>query len=148
MELSLQPQTILLGEDEENDVILIRRALERARLANPVHAVSDGEEVLAYLRGEREFADRAKYPFPALLLLDLKLPRKSGFEVIEAVRADPKWKRLLIVVLSSSTLNPDIDRAYELGANSYLVKPPDFENLISMMKQLQSYWMILNAQPT
>src|SRR5688572_18798070 len=108
--IPMQPQTILLGEDEENDVILIRRAFDRARLANPVHAVGDGELVLAYLRGEGKFAEREAYPFPALLLLDLKLPKKSGFEVIEAVRADPRWKRLLIVVLSASGLNPDIDR--------------------------------------
>lgn len=142
-----QSQAILLAEDEENDVILIRRALEKSRLLNPVHAVENGEEVLAYLAGHGKYADRAAHPFPALLLLDLKLPKKSGFEVIQAIRANPEWKRLLIVVLSSSNLNPDINRAYELGANSYLVKPPDFDNLIAMMKQLQSYWLILNMHP-
>jgi CheY-like chemotaxis protein len=142
------PQAILLAEDEENDVILIKRAFERSRLLNPIQVVENGEEALLYLSGGGKYADRTVYPFPTLLLLDLKLPKKNGFEVIQAVRANDDWKRLLIVVLSSSSLNPDINRAYELGANSYLVKPPDFDNLIAMLKQLQSYWLILNAKPT
>jgi len=141
------PQTILLAEDDENDVILIKRAFEKSRLANPIHVAENGEDVMAFLSGNGKYADRQTYPFPALLLLDLKLPKKSGFEVIQAVRAMPGWKRLLIVVLSSSNLNPDINKAYELGANSYLVKPPDFDNLMGMMKQLQSYWLILNTRP-
>lgn len=141
-------QAILLAEDEENDVILIKRAFEKSRLINPVHVVENGEDALHYLSGQGKYSDRDLYPFPTLLLLDLKLPKKNGFEVIQAVRANDEWKRLLIVVLSSSSLNPDINRAYELGANSYLVKPPDFDNLIAMLKQLQSYWLILNAKPT
>jgi CheY-like chemotaxis protein len=146
MEMPIQPQSILLVEDDENDVILIKRALSKSRLMNPVQVVEDGDEAITYLSGAGKYIDRDLYPFPALLLLDLKLPRKSGFEVIEIVRKHPEWKRLLVVVLTSSALHPDINRAYELGANSYLVKPPDFDNLIGMMKELQSYWLICNTR--
>jgi CheY-like chemotaxis protein len=148
MEMPLSTsQSVLLVEDDDNDVILIKRAFEKSRLLNPIHAVENGEEALAFLSGQGKFSDRDAFPFPALLLLDLKLPKKTGFEVIQAVRSNPDWKCLLIVVLSSSNLNPDINRAYELGANSYLVKPPDFDNLTAMLKQLQSYWLIFNAKP-
>jgi CheY-like chemotaxis protein len=138
---------ILLADDDENDVLLIARALEKSRLANPIQVVHDGDEVIAYLSGEGKYADRARYPFPALLLLDLKMPRKSGFEVIRSIRANPAWKRLLIVVLTSSSLHPDINRAYELGANSYLVKPPNLGRLVEMLDQLQAYWLITNLRP-
>jgi CheY-like chemotaxis protein len=145
--MSYQRDVILLAEDEENDVLLIQRALDRARLANPVRVAEDGEAVISYLSGTGKFADRKAYPFPCLLLLDLKMPRMSGFEVIQRIRANEEWKRLLIVVLTSSNLHPDINKAYELGANSYLVKPPDLEALVEMMKNLQSYWLITNERP-
>lgn len=144
--LNPESKTILLAEDDDNDVILIRRAFEKSRLNNPIQVVENGEEVISYLSGTGKYADRQAHPFPTLLLLDLKLPRKSGFEVIQAVRANPDWKLLLIVVLSSSNLNPDINKAYELGANSYLVKPPNFDDLIAMMQQLQNYWLTLNTK--
>lgn len=144
--LNPEAKTILLAEDDDNDVILIRRAFEKSQMNHSIQVVENGEEVISYLAGEGPYANRQAYPFPTLLLLDLKLPRKSGFEVIQAIRANPAWKLLLIVVLSSSNLNPDINKAYELGANSYLVKPPDFDDLIAMMKQLQSYWLTLNAK--
>jgi len=139
--------TILLVEDDPNDVLLIQRAFRKAKLVNPVQIVKDGQEAVDYLAGEGSYADRNAYPWPALMLLDLKLPRKSGFEVLEWLHAQPRLKRLPVVVLTSSAETPDINRDYDLGANSYLVKPVSFDALLDMVKALGLYWLILNQKP-
>ena len=138
---------ILLAEDDPNDVLLIQRAFQRTHVANPLQVVRDGEEALAYLSGQGPFADRERHPLPVLLLMDLKMPRKSGLEVLEWVRQQPGLKRLPITVLTSSNQSPDINRAYELGANSYLVKPAGFDSLLELVKNLDMYWLILNEKP-
>lgn len=138
---------ILLAEDDPDDVLLIQRAFRKARLANPVQIVGDGEEAVAYLAGRGCYADRERYALPVLLLLDLKLPRKSGLEVLAWLRAQPGLKRLPVVVLTSSREAIDVNQAYDLGANSYLVKPVDFDALLEMVKTLGLYWIILNEQP-
>ena len=138
---------ILLAEDDPNDVLLIQRAFQRTHVANPVQVVRDGEEALAYLSGQGPFADRERHPLPVLMLMDLKMPRKSGLEVLEWVRQQPGLKRLPITVLTSSNQSPDINRAYELGANSYLVKPAGFDSLLELVKNLDMYWLILNEKP-
>jgi CheY-like chemotaxis protein len=139
---------ILLVEDEPNDVFLIQRAFRKANLLNPIHAVSDGEQALAYLMGQNEYADRTQYPLPVLILLDLKLPRKTGLEVLAWLRAQGgTLKRVPVVVLTSSKQSADINKAYDLGANSYLVKPVAFEGLLQMVKALDLYWMIMNEKP-
>ena len=139
--------TILLVEDEPGDVLLIRRAYRRANLASPLQVVGDGEAAVAYLAGQDAYADRRQYPLPALVLLDLKLPRKSGLEVLAWLRAQPALKRLPVVVLTSSRERGDVDRAYELGANSYLVKPVGFDTLQEMIQTLGLYWLVLNERP-
>ncbi len=139
---------ILLVEDDPNDVILIKRAFDRARIANPIQVARDGEEAIAYLAGSEPYHDRSLYPLPMLVLLDLKMPRKSGFDVLAWIRAQEGLRRLPVVVLTSSKDTPDINRAYDLGANSYLVKPVAFEALIEMVKTLGFYWLILNQKPT
>ncbi len=139
--------TILLVEDDPNDVLLIRRAFRKSNVANPIQVVGDGEEAIAYLSGQGPYADRERYPLPLLLLLDLKLPRKSGFEVLEWLRQQPGLKRLPVVVLTSSAETPDVNRAYDLGANSYLVKPVRFEDLLHMVRTLNLYWLIINEKP-
>jgi len=139
--------TILLVEDDPNDVLLIRRAFRKSDVANPIQVVGDGEEAIAYLSGRGPYADRERYPLPVLLLLDLKLPRKSGFEVLEWLRQQPGLKRLPVAVLTSSAETPDINRAYDLGANSYLVKPVRFEGLLRMVQTLNLYWLIINEKP-
>ncbi|HFB83474.1 MAG TPA: response regulator [Thermodesulfatator sp.] len=139
---------ILLVEDDPNDVILIKRAFDRARIANPIQVAQDGEEAIAYLAGSEPYHDRSLYPLPMLVLLDLKMPRKSGFDVLAWIRAQEGLRRLPVVVLTSSKDTPDINRAYDLGANSYLVKPVAFEALIEMVKTLGLYWLILNQKPT
>ena len=139
--------TILLFEDEPGDVLLIRRACRRADLASPLQVVGDGEAAVAYLAGQDAYADRQQYPLPALVLLDLKLPRKSGLEVLAWLRAQPALKRLPVVVLTSSRERGDVDHAYELGANSYLVKPVGFDTLLEMIQTLGLYWLVLNERP-
>lgn len=140
--------SILMAEDDENDVFFVERAFKQAQIANPLHRVKDGEDAVAYLRGDGEYADRDKFPVPYLLLLDLKMPRKNGFEVIAWLRQQPGLKRLPVVVLTSSKEDPDVNRAYELGANTYLVKPVKFDGLVDMMKTLNLYWLILAEKPT
>lgn len=140
-------QVILVVEDDPNDVLLIQRAFSKARILNPVRTVSNGDEAVAYVSGDGQYADREAYPFPVLVLLDLKLPRRSGLEVLAWVRSQPGLKRLPVVVLTSSRESSDINRAYDLGANSYLVKPVGFDSLLELVKSLEVYWMMLNQNP-
>lgn len=139
--------TILLVEDEENDALLIERAFRKANLANPIYVVRDGEEAVSYLSGHGQYADRASYPLPVLILQDLKLPRMSGMEVMAWLRQQPRLKELPVVVLTSSKESLDVNRAYDLGANSYLVKPITFDSVVEMMKTLDLYWLIINDKP-
>jgi CheY-like chemotaxis protein len=130
---------VLLAEDSENDVLMFRRAARRAKFSQPLHVVTNGEEVLAYLKGEGRFSDRSQYPLPGLVLLDLKMPRMNGFEVLQWVRQQPQFTALQVVVLSSSDEIRDINRAYQLGANSFLVKPLSFDEFVGMLEALRSY---------
>jgi CheY-like chemotaxis protein len=140
-------QTILLVEDNNDDVMLLRRAFQRAAVANPLHTVGDGEAAMHYLAGEGAWADRRQYPLPALLLLDLKLPRYSGFEVLAWLQTQPGLSRLITIILTSSPQTADIIRAYDLGANSYLVKPGTPNDLFAMITTLHLYWLAYNTQP-
>jgi CheY-like chemotaxis protein len=138
---------ILLAEDNSTDVLMIRRAFAKANLQGTLEVADDGDKAVAYLSGQGKFADRESHPLPVLLLLDLKLPRRSGFEVLAWVRQQAELKRLPVVVLTSSQESTDINRAYDLGANSYLVKPVDFDALLHMVKGLGLYWLVLNENP-
>lgn len=139
---------ILMADDDDNDAFFVERAFKQAQISNPLYRVRDGEQVVAYLRGDGEYADRDKYPRPHLLLLDLKMPRKNGFEVLEWLRQQVGLRRMPVVVLTSSKEDPDINRAYELGANTYLVKPVKFEGLLDMIKTLHLYWLVIAEKPT
>lgn len=143
----LAREPILLVEDDPTDVLMIRRALSKAGVANPVHVVSDGDAAVAYLSGAEPYADRARYPFPLLAILDLKLPRRSGHEVLAWLRAEPVLRRLPVVILTSSRASIDLERAYDLGANSYLVKPVDSAALVDMMAAVRQYWLGVNVPP-
>ena len=138
---------ILLVEDDPNDVLLIQRAFQKAGLADSLKVVNDGDEAIEYLTGHGRFDDRSLFPLPYLLLLDLKMPGTDGFEVLRWARNQENLKRLLIVVLTSSNLQADVDRAYELGANSYLVKPVGFDALTDLVRILQGYWVAWNEKP-
>jgi CheY-like chemotaxis protein len=145
---SVKMHAVLLVEDDDNDFFFMERSFKQARIGNPMKRVRDGEEAIEYLRGDGVYADREEHPLPTLILLDLKMPRRNGFEVILWVRAQAGLKRLPLVVLTSSREDPDINRAYELGANTYLVKPVKFEGLVEMMKALNFYWLVLAEKPT
>lgn len=132
---------IVLAEDLPNDVFLVRRALGKAGIDNPFFVVRDGEECLAYLHGEGKYSNRDEHPLPDILLLDLKMPKVNGFEVLRAVRTDKRFASMRIIVLTSSEDIGDVNKAYELGANSFLVKPNDFENFTKMMRTLAAFWL-------
>lgn len=142
-----ESNTILLVEDNPKDIILIKRAIRKANLANPIQVADNGEKAVHYLAGEGEYEDRECYPIPILILLDLKLPRKSGFEVLTWLREQPNLKRLPVVILTSSNQTIDINLAYDLGVNSYLVKPVAFDALVEMVQSLGMYWLILSTAP-
>jgi CheY-like chemotaxis protein len=136
-------QTILLVEDEENDVFFMKRAAKKNGILNPLQVAHDGQEAIDYLGGIGAYADRARFPLPGLVLLDLKLPRVMGFDVLKWIRKQAELQGLVVIVLTSSNLGSDIDMAYRLGANSYLVKPsPD--KLSEMIGTIKPYWFDLN----
>ena len=132
---------ILVVEDREDDILVMRKAFQRAAVPNPVCFMRDGEEAIAYLSGEGKFANRDEYPLPVLVLLDLKLPRKDGFEVLAWIRRQPGLRALPVVVLTSSSEIRDVNRAYSLGANSFFVKELDFQGTVDLGKLLQIYWL-------
>lgn len=147
MSAHISLQTILLVEDDINDVMLFQRAYRKCDLSNPLQIVNDGETAQDYLAGNGKYADRLAYPMPALVLLDFKLPRKSGLELLAWMRSQADLQRLPVVALTSSREKTDVNRAYDLGINSYLVKPVAFDNLIHIVKTLGLYWMMLNQNP-
>jgi CheY-like chemotaxis protein len=140
--------SVLLVEDDLNDIFLVKRAFRRAQIKNPLQVVTDGEEAINYLRGHGKYADRQAWPLPKLIVMDLKMPRKTGFEVLEWVKGDGKPLRLIPIVIVSSSDNPaDINRAYELGANAYMVKPVDFLAVEHLFQSITQYWGLECAKP-
>jgi CheY-like chemotaxis protein len=136
---------ILHVEDDENDVLLTQLAMTKAEITNPVQVASDGQQAIDYLKGEGKFANRAKFPLPYLVLLDLKLPLVPGLDVLEFIRqADLP---IMVVVLSSSENDEDIAAAYRFGANAYLVKPNETSELLDLAKALKDFWLTLNRPP-
>ena len=132
-------RTILLVDDSENDLCLMRIAFEGAGLKQTLKEVHNGDEAIAYLQGEPPFDDRTKFPLPAAMLLDLNMPRRNGFEVLEWLRAQPVLKRLTVIILTASLREEDVDRAFDLGANSFLVKPSSIEDLTSIGRCLRDW---------
>jgi CheY-like chemotaxis protein len=140
-------KALLLVEDDANDVLLFRRAFARLALNLPLHVSEDGDKAINYLSGRPPWNDRDLFPLPSLVLLDLKLPRKSGFEVLAWIRMQENLRRLPVVVFTSSRENRDVCLAYDLGANSYLVKPAGYEALAETLKSVWNYWLLLNESP-
>jgi CheY-like chemotaxis protein len=129
---------ILVVEDDENDALLIRRAFQKAEITNPCHYSSSGEAAMAYLLGMGEHSDRQRHPLPGLVLLDLRLPGLSGFDLLFWIRSHPEFHDLRVVVLSSSDEMRDVNEAYHLGANSFLVKPLELENVDALLWTLRT----------
>ena len=138
---------ILVVEDNENDLWLLLRAFKQGKLANPIQIVRDGEEAIAYLQGEGKYSNREEYPLPALVLLDLNIPRKDGFEVLEWIRQQPGLSPLRIVVLTVSEHIDHVNRAHRLGANSFLVKPVYFADFVGLVQAISGYWLWMSHAP-
>jgi CheY-like chemotaxis protein len=139
-------QTILLVDDSEDDIFLMRTAFKKAEFNTPLQEVHNGEEAISYLKGEGIYSDRKLYPLPAVMLLDLNMPMKNGFDVLVWVRAQPSFNRLSIIVLTASSRMADVERAFDLGASSYLVKPGSMDDLAAMIRCLRD-WIRLNHFP-
>ena len=137
---------ILWVEDDPDDILLIGRAIRKAGLDQPALA-RDGREAVAYLSGTGPYADRSAHPFPTLVLLDLKLPKMSGFEVLQWIREHEETSRLPVIMFTSSQEKVDIDRAYDLGANAYLLKSVEHDHLVEALQRVRSFWLDLNLNP-
>ncbi|HVO95805.1 MAG TPA: response regulator [Terriglobales bacterium] len=137
-------RSLLLVEDNEDDVFLMKRALKEAHVMNPLYVVVDGQEAVDYLAGKGRFTDRKRYPLPAVVFLDLKLPYISGHDVLAWIRGQKEHESLVVIVLTSSNEASDLSRCYSLGANSYLVKPPTPEQLGDLAKAFKWYWLEYN----
>lgn len=138
---------VLLADDNPQDVLLAQRAFKKASVDCSLAVVTDGDDAVAYLAGTGKYGDRKVHPLPVLMLLDIKMPRRSGLDVLQWSRAQPHLKQLTMVMLTSSNESEDVKKAYELGANSFLVKPVAFSDLLEMVKALQIYWLTLNQRP-
>lgn len=139
---------ILLVEDNMDDAEMTIRALRKKNLANSLIHLSDGEEALDFLFGRGKFSERNINFKPKLILLDLKMPKVDGMEVLEKVKSNSATKKIPVVILTSSKEDPDLQKCYELGANSYIVKPVEFESFINAVSELGLYWMLLNQVPS
>jgi len=146
--MNAERKIILVAEDDPTDAFFLQRAFGKTGVSIGLEFVRDGQEAIDYLRGEPPYADRKTHPLPQLLLLDLKMPRLNGFEVLDWLRNQPQLKRLLVIVFSSSAELGDIDRAYDLGANSYLVKPHASEQLMELVHRVEKYWLESNQGPS
>ena len=139
--------SILIADDDTQDTMLVRLAVKRAALGLRLESVTDGAEAIDYLMGRAHYSDRRVHPFPSMMLLDLKMPRLGGFDVLQYVRNQPGLRQLPIVIFSSSDDPKDIQRAYNEGANSYLCKPHSNEDLSALLRALEEYWCKFNQFP-
>ena len=142
-----QRALFLLVEDDEDHIILFKRAFSKSNVLNPLQVVRNGHEAICYLEGAGRYRDRSTFPLPTLVLLDLKMPGIDGFEVLSWIRQQPALKTLRVIVLTSSDEIRDVNRAYQLGANSFLVKPMDLEDLNRLTQSINGYWVWLDKAP-
>jgi len=138
---------VLLVEDNEDDVLFVRRAFRQAKLDAALHVAADGDEAVSHLSGEGDYADRQRHPLPTLVLLDIKLPRRGGLEVLGWLRGHPGLRRIPVVMLTSSAERSDVNEAYGLGANGYLVKPVEYDGLLGLVRTLGLYWLVVSELP-
>jgi CheY-like chemotaxis protein len=147
MENSNNQFTVLLVEDDLNDIFLVKRAFKKAQIPNPLQVATDGVEAIRYLQGDGKYADRHLYPLPSLIVMDIKMPRKTGFEVLDWIKKDGILKRIPVIIVSSSDQPEDINHAYESGANAYMVKPVDFRAVETLFQSITHYWGLECAKP-
>lgn len=139
--------TILMADDDEDDRLLAKEAMVESRVLNSLRFVEDGVELIAYLRGEGKYSDRAEYPMPGLILLDLNMPKKDGREALRDIKADADLRRIPVVILTTSKAEEDMLRGYDLGAASYITKPVTFDALVDLMGALGRYWVEIVELP-
>jgi len=132
---------ILVVEDDDSDFFLLERAFRKNKIENPIVRVKDGLEGLHYLQGSGEYTNREQHPFPDVIVLDLKTPRMSGMELLAWIKDHPECRVIPTVIMSSSQQDVDVSKAYELGANTYFVKPSTFEDLVELTRTIQTYWL-------
>ena len=142
-----RPITILMADDDPDDCMLAKEALEENRLANGLRFVGDGEELMDYLYRRDKYKEPAAAPRPGMILLDLNMPRKDGREALKEIKADPDLRRIPVVILTTSKAEEDILRTYDLGASSFITKPVTFESLVEVMKTLAKYWFEIVELP-
>jgi CheY-like chemotaxis protein len=134
--------TILIVDDEDHDIEFLQRALKRSGVNNPVRTAGNGEEAIAYLTGQGNYTDRLAFPFPRVIITDLKMPHMGGLELLRWLHDNPKFKVVPTIVFTSSTSQADVDEAFKRGASGYFVKPVDFDQLEQMAKVLADYWKL------
>jgi CheY-like chemotaxis protein len=140
----MSPKYVLYAEDDENDSFFFRRGFKRVGISDPLVTVPNGQEAIDYCSGGGRFGNRVEYPRPSLILLDLNMPKKSGIEVLRWIRHEPKLRTLPVIIFTSSLQDEDIHRAYLEGANAYLVKPSDPDELVVLVKTLCDFWLYQN----
>jgi len=138
---------ILIVEDSEDHIFLLQLAFKKAQISNPIQEARSGEEAIAYLAGTGTFSDWSRYPLPAIVLLDLKMPGIDGFGVLRWIREQPGLKNLRVVMLTSSDLDQEVGLAHELGAKSFLTKPVDLDRLVEMTRAFKTYWLDFDKAP-
>ena len=145
----INPQgiSILVAEDDEEDRMLLMDAMQEGRLRNSMTFVHDGEQLLNYLAGKEVYEDRKAYPMPGLILLDLNLPRIDGREALKVIKEHAQWRRIPVIILTTSQAEQDILRSYDLGVNSFITKPVTFDGLVEVTRTLQRYWFEIVALP-
>jgi CheY-like chemotaxis protein len=141
------PVTILMADDDPDDRMLTQDALDESRLANPLRFVEDGEQLMDYLHRRGDFSDPELSPHPGLILLDLNMPKKNGREALKEIKGDPSLRRIPVVIMTTSKVEEDIVRSYDLGANSYITKPVTFDNLVEILQSLGNYWFNIIELP-
>jgi two-component system response regulator len=141
MQLHGRPITILMAEDDADDRMLTKEALDESRVLNDLRFVEDGVELMDYLQRRGKYSDPASSPLPGLILLDLNMPKKDGREALREIKSDPELRRIPIVVMTTSKAEEDIFRSYDLGASSFITKPVTFDRLVELMKTLGDYWV-------
>ncbi len=146
MRSEVEPIDILLAEDNEDDIIIIKRAFKKLRLMNGLHIVENGQEALDYLLHQGRYAEE-KPPVPGLILLDISMPKVDGFQVLEKIKADPKLKRIPVVMLTTSDREEDIVKSYEYGACSFITKPTKFSDFVEVIERFELYWTLVSRIP-
>lgn len=138
---------VLIVEDDEDDFLLVTKAIQEARLTGGVYRVKDGEELMDYLLAQGLYLDREKYPLPALILLDLNLPKKDGREALKEIKSHPELQKIPVIVLTTSKSEEDVIKSYDLGVNSFIRKPVTFQGLVDIIKTLKHYWLDIVTLP-